>query len=515
MKTAGKIATVFAFVCLAFVTGVSACSSSNQPLLGGDGGGDDSGPCISYGGSSCGGAGGGSGSHIGSSGALSFESGTGGGWTGVGKQTPCTGGKETTISGKVYDPAGTTPLWGVNVYIAGSPPAKFTDGVSCASCDSLYATPRAAALTGPDGTFTIKTGMNTTGTVFVPDGKGLTLVVQVGKWRKLYTVDVTACQDNPQPDKTLRLPRNHTTDGDIPQIAISTGSADSLECLLRRMGVDASEYVGGAGPGNGGHIHIFSSTNGSGGATINGGGSPDPGLTLWDSLAHMTPYDVVLLSCEGAETAHLNAAGKKVLFDYASNGGRVFASHFHYIWFMDDGPFATLPVATWTKGAQIDNTPISGKINQTLPSGMPFPEGVALNSWLGNVGALSGGELPIQYARDNAQWSASVNGKNSQLWISADKNSNFPGYAQYLSFDTAAGDKSCGRIVYSDLHVSGGPMNSSDPMTDYPSFNPGIVPDQCSTHPLTPQEKALEFMLLDLSSCLVPVGIQPGPTPVQ
>jgi hypothetical protein len=174
----------------------------------------------------------------------------------------------------------------------------------------------------------------------------------------------------------------------------------------------------------------------------------------------------------------------------------------------------TPPLATWTPGAQIDNDPISGKLVTTLASGAPFPEGVNLGKWLANVGALTNGELPIHYARDNAQVTA-VN-TPSQLWISADTNSNFPGYAQYFSFDTPPGqaDK-CGRVVYSDLHVSGGPMNGSDPNTDYPSFNPGIVPDQCAAHPLTPQEKALEFMIFDLSSCLIPPGSDGMPPPVQ
>ena len=224
-------------------------------------------------------------------------------------------------------------------------------------------------------------------------------------------------------------------------------------------------------------------------------------------------------------TAELVAAGQQVILDYANNGGRVFASHFHYALF-NTGPFATVstappaPLATWTTGANIDNDPINGIINQTLTKDptKPFPEGVALNSWLGNVGALTNGKLPVHYGRDNAV--VTMANTPSQLWISADSQSLKPGNAQYFSFDTpfkAMGDTGCsGRVVYSDLHVSGGPNNMSDPNTDYPGFSPGIVPSGCTSHPLTPQEKALEFMLLDLSSCLIPVGqpLPPLPTPM-
>ena len=62
--------------------------------------------------------------------------------------------------------------------------------------------------------------------------------------------------------------------------------------------------------------------------------------------------------------------------------------------------------------------------------------------------------------------------------------------------------------------MSGG-AGSSQPgiAPDYPGFSTsgGIVPDGCAAHDLTPQEKALEFMIFDLSSCLTPVGMPPVP----
>jgi hypothetical protein len=99
----------------------------------------------------------------------------------------------------------------------------------------------------------------------------------------------------------------------------------------------------------------------------------------------------------------------------------------------------------------------------------------------------------------------------------------------YFSFDTPIGkNPACGRVVYSDLHVSGGPgHNAPGVPADYvaprvvmpvPLMPPrgermNIVPSDCAMHPLTPQEKALEFMIFDLSSCLVPIGGVPMAPP--
>jgi hypothetical protein len=491
MKIAGYVASLFAFVALTvgMGSGAGGCSSSSQGVGGSSSssGGDDADTYYSSG------SGGGSGD-----GAFNF--GASSGSSGGPPQTAdtCSGGGQTSISGRVYDPASTNPLYNVTVYVPQTTPLPaLPTGLSC-SCSGLYPPVLASAVTDANGNF--KVVGTSSGTV--------PLVVQVGKWRMLYQIkNVTKCQDNPQNDKSLRLPKNHM-EGDIPQFAISTGSADSLECLPIRMGIDPGEYVAGPGTPTGGHLHIYTGAGGVGGAALQGGTAYDPGQTLWDQQSDMDQYDVVLFSCEGQETAHMNAAGQQVILNYANNGGRVFASHYHYA-ILDTGPFeATVPLATWhTDMLYADTNPMYGKlITTTLSNGKPFPEGVALSAWLGNVGALSSnGELEIYYTRDNAQ--VGTANTKSQPWLNADIDSMNPGYTQYFSFDTPlSGGDTCGRVVYSDLHVSGGPNNSADPNTDYPGFDPGIVPDGCTQHPLTPQEKALEFMIFDLSSCLIPIG---------
>jgi hypothetical protein len=412
------------------------------------------------------------------------------------RQRACTGGGSTTISGKVYDPAGRNPLYNVVVYVPNAPLKPLATGASCDSCDSLFSgSPIAVAQTDALGQFTLKNA---------PDGDDVPLVVQVGKWRRQYTLPkVEGCKDNPQPDKTLRLPKNRS-EGDIPNIAISTGEADTLECLLRRVGLDASEYVPGANAQ--GSIHVYRGSDGSDGdAHDTSPAAPKSHESLWNSKDNLMNYDILLLSCEGQETEEMN---QKALYDYANAGGRVFASHYHYAWFTS-GPFADENLATWDEGSNHIGD-IEADLVTKLADGRPFPKGQALADWLKNVGALKGGKLPIEEARNNAVVSAE--NTPSQAWLVADDKSEAPGATQYFSFNTPVNQTSspdmaplyCGRVVFSDLHV--GAASGDD--EDKP------VPTGCTDKALSPQEAALEFMLFDLSSCVMEDDRPPEPPPV-
>jgi FlaG/FlaF family flagellin (archaellin) len=114
---------------------------------------------------------------------------------------------------------------------------------------------------------------------------------------------------------------------------------------------------------------------------------------------------------------------------------------------------------------------------------------MALAEWLVNVGgSTTQGQLTINQGKKTL---TSVNMPAAQRWIYSTAESS----VQYFTANTpvsAPADALCGRVVFSDIHVSA--PNG---------FKPGLFPSQCgAVGDLSPQEKALEFMLFDLSSCI-------------
>lgn len=396
------------------------------------------------------------------------------------QQVQCDGGVTTTVSGTVFEPAGNVPLYNVVVYVPNAPLNPIQQGSSCDKCGALSGDPVVTTITDTKGNFVLEN---------VPVGDDIPLVMQVGKWRRQITLPkVGKCVDNPITDASLtHLPRNKS-EGDIPRIALTTGGADPLECWLRKIGIDDAEFTPESGDGR---VNLYAGTDGSNRyATLNGGASFSDAQTLWSDVGSLAKYDLVLLACEAGQNPNTKPPqALQAMYDYTSTGGRVFASHWHNYW-LEAGPAPFPDTAVFNHQPDLDN-PFTAKIDTS------FPKGQAMSEWLVNVGASTvPGELVIK----EAQHTVDAVNPPTQRWIYGES----PTSVQYFTFNTpiqVPEDQQCGRVVLSDIHVSSGDQVGAD------------FPDGCQTQELSPQEKALLFMLFDLSSCLIPDDEPPVPPP--
>lgn len=405
-------------------------------------------------------------------------------------QVDCGGTVKTTLTGKVFAPNGTLPLYNAIVYVPDAPLEPLVDGVTCDRCGTVSGKPLVTTLTNPDGTFELRD---------IPVVDKLPLVIQIGKWRRSVELDfpIQACQPNNVADTNLtRLPRNRF-EGDIPRIAVTTGWCDQLACLLPKLGLDSSEFTPDSDPA--GRLHVFRgaahSQSGAGGPAPAPSSSRDAAqLYNKDTLGR---YDMLLLSCECDENDEQDKpqAAKDAMYDYASGGGRIFASHFHHTWRVGT-PLNS--VAQWSLSSQ--ETAMPPYLINT-----DFAKGKAFADWLQFVGASpSYGVLPIAQPRENV---LGVNA-GAQQW--AYRNNGATRMTKYLSANTPVGEtpeNQCGKFVFADMHLYSGDEQFNEPGPDLPDNN---FPSSCSKE-LTPEEKALVFLFFDLASCIQDEGRPPRP----
>jgi hypothetical protein len=225
---------------------------------------------------------------------------------------------------------------------------------------------------------------------------------------------------------------------------------------------------------------------------MNGGASFPPTQPFWSDLQTLMGYDILILSCEGSQNpGDKPGAARQAMQDYGNSGGRIFMSHWHNVW-LEQGPNNWPGTANWDFQAD-PSSPYVGLVDQS------FPKGQALAEWLVNVGgSMTLGELTI----NQPQHTLTTVNANVQRWIYGQ--SQDPDSVKYFTFNTplgAADDQLCGRVVFTDIHVSAGD-------TPGPAY-----PQGCVSSGLSPQEKALIFMLFDLSSCITPDDQPPIPPP--
>jgi hypothetical protein len=390
------------------------------------------------------------------------------------QQVACGGGTTTSLTGTVYAPNGTLPVYNAIVYVPNSKPQAFTKGATCDKCGSVASgSPVVITLTDSAGKFKLDN---------VPVGKDIPVVIQLGKWRRQIVIPaVDKCVENKLTDSNVtRLPRTQS-EGDIPKIAVTWGGCDQLGCMLPKLGLAQSEF-GFESDGDSKAVHIYA------GATYPGGPQPPPGAgparNLWSDLNKLKNYDLSVLSCECSESPGTkDMLSYKAVTDYLGAGGRIFTTDFQYTWFKYSPDPALNSVSNITGGAPVSSNPFF--LNDT------FPKGKALADWLKlNFPSSTYGAVMPSYVFDN--FANPVDPAKAQIWGTANPGGT-SGNARVFTVNTPVGvkeDQQCGKAVHIDAHVNDGRGGTAD-----------NFPNACNS-PLGQAEAMFAFFFLDLSSCV-------------
>jgi hypothetical protein len=426
----------------------------------------------------------------------------------------CGGGGSTTVSGYVYAPNGTLPLYDVQVFIPNAPVEPFPKGVQCDQCGApVSGSPITTGLSDPTGHFTLGG---------VPSGTNIPIVVQLGKWRRQATIPtVNSCVENTLTDPNLtRLPKTQL-EGSMPHIALTTGGCDQMGCMLPKVGIDPSEF-GSEADGYNKAVNVYNGANSF---------EPDPTWTsaedLWGNPSGSLPstgqgnintYDLAVLSCECEEAPETKGTAGSPTFawmtDYLNAGGRIFTTDFQYTWYKFS------PDPNLGGGSETDPTIGIGEIQGGAPGGgdpmtlvTTFPKGAALAAWLKNiysgVALPSGVTFPLDSEAQLGEITPDAMFSNIQSLLASKTvtwaNSPEPAGPRVFTVDTPVGlptAKQCGRGVHIDVHVD---QDSEEVGDGYPTTG-------CGT-PLKPDEAMFAFFFFDLSSCIQNETAPPKPPP--
>jgi hypothetical protein len=225
------------------------------------------------------------------------------------------------------------------------------------------------------------------------------------------------------------------------------------------------------------------------------GGTPAAN-TLYNDPIELGKYDMTIFECVG-DREDKTATQQANVRDYANRGGRVYATHFSYVWLYNTGAAPWNATASWAADSHSWSSAIA-----TLDTS--FNKGVAFAQWLNVVGGLNASlpsvnppwnpppKITIQESRHDVNDPVVA---PAQRWLYT-TTSESPSVAsvQHYTFNTdwtKPADQQCGRVLFSDFHVTTGD-----------NTNNVVFPAECDSNPLTQQEKVLAFMLFDLASCV-------------
>jgi hypothetical protein len=402
----------------------------------------------------------------------------------------CTGTNTTTISGTVYAPNGTLPLYNIIVYIPNAPVAPFTAGVTCDQCGAAVSgNPVSVALTDSTGHFQLTN---------VPAGTNIPLVMQVGKWRRQVSIPtVNPCVDNPVGqqvngvEQMTRLPAKQS-EGSMPHVAITTGGCETFACIMPKLGIDPSEYGPGPTSATTKPTKAFSFYSGSGAGAPTG--SP-PAQPFWNDVNQLKNFDLAMFSCECEEPPDANSTSYAAVRSYLEAGGRIFTTDFMYVWYkFSTDTNLNAPPWSWPGGAPPGADPVD--VDTT------FPKGQALGDWMYYVSGIAPYKSQVHtyppqkdvfpvtaaggYVFDNVH---AINTKYGLEWT----HSGTPSDPRIITMGMPSAQPpamQCGKGVHIDFHV-----DQSYDVVD------SQYPVGCSNLMREP-ELATVFFFFDIASCI-------------
>jgi hypothetical protein len=389
--------------------------------------------------------------------------------------------------GNVFAPNGVDPVPRAVVWIPTGALAAPPAGLTCDTCASSPPGSLASAFTRTDGFFSLSG---------VPAGADVTVVAELGRFRRVVHVKVEACKQNvvpPDPGSAgLRLPGKDLAlgpDDRAPHVAVATGDYDQIECVLKRMGIEQFDLYNDRNPGT-----LLPATIGEFAA-------------LLDDPAKLATYHIVIVNCTAAqfEDAMAKPSVRQHLEAYIGAGGRLFATDWAYdvinqvpefapyVCFAAGGVTGPAPMTTCPDMPAAPRAAHSTKAYDTAAQ-IVDPD---LLAWLMRIpGALVNNQVPIRYNFVViAQTGDALHPAKTWAKGLAEDPTALPMLSKGIRPLTVTFDyKQCGRVHYSTYNT--------EPSDVVPDTADARYPSCGNRTEFNAQERLLEYLVFEVAQCI-------------
>ncbi len=353
------------------------------------------------------------------------------------------------LTGKVFAPEGTIPISGALVYLSATYPEPIPAGTYCDRCIEIQASTD-YTFSKADGTFDL--AAHATGKQY--------LIVQKGQFRRVraYTV-AEGTQAIDASMTTLPGITDQAAGDDIPRMAVRIGAWDHIEDSLEKLGIQPGAYDK--------FENVF---------PPNANNPFSPEKLFDDDGTTLSKYHIVFVPCSGSsgttcdDSTTSSANVKTNLEHFVDAGGRLYVTDYSYDFVRQPWP----EYIDWVdQTSQIGSACLPGAYDSTAMNVDP-----GLEEWMTAQGLSTFSVTQSWTAIDAVHTVATTDLDNKpamvtpKVWVWADT-------GQGMHPATVSFERSCGRVLFSTYHTEGvgGPT-------------------------LLPQEKALLYVLLEVSVCL-------------